>query len=127
MKKLKKWKLNKQKKYEKKYEKNRALLENIFSLFVCINAKVPLFIVGKPGCSKSLSVQLISKSMRGNSSNILFFKNYPRIVMSCFQGSMGSTSRGVKNVFKKARNVLKKLNQQKEEKEEKGEKKEWKN
>ena len=53
--------------------------------------------------------------MLRNSSNILFFKNYPRIVMSCFQGSMGSTSRGVKNVFKKARNVLKKLNQQKEE------------
>ena len=103
--------------------KNRALLDNLFALFVTINTKVPIFIVGKPGCSKSLSVQLISKSMRGNSSNILFFKNYPRIVMSCFQGSMGSTSRGVKNVFKKARNVLKKLNQQKEEKEEKGENK----
>ena len=39
--------------------KNTALLENIFSLFVCVNSKVPLFIVGKPGCSKSLSVQLL--------------------------------------------------------------------
>lgn len=28
--------------------KNRAPLENIFLLFVCINVKVPLFIVGKP-------------------------------------------------------------------------------
>ena len=28
--------------------KNRALLENIFSLFIAINNKVPIFIVGKP-------------------------------------------------------------------------------
>ena len=41
--------------------KNKALLENLFSLFVAINNKVPMFIVGKPGCSKSLSVQLISR------------------------------------------------------------------
>ena len=38
--------------------KNRALLDNIFSLFIAINNKVPIFIAGKPGCSKSLSVQL---------------------------------------------------------------------
>ena len=44
--------------------KNTALLENIFALFVCVNAKVPLFMVGKPGCSKSLSVQLLFKSMK---------------------------------------------------------------
>ena len=44
--------------------KNKSLLENIFSLFCCINNKIPLFIVGKPGCSKSLSVQLIYKSMK---------------------------------------------------------------
>ena len=36
--------------------KNRALLENIFILFFCINCKIPVFICGKPGCSKSLSV-----------------------------------------------------------------------
>ena len=62
--------------------KNRALLDNLFALFVAINTKVPIFIVGKPGSSKSLSVQLIYKAMRGNSSNKLFFKNYPKIVMS---------------------------------------------
>lgn len=42
--------------------KNRALLENIFAIFVCINNLIPVFICGKPGCSKSLSVQLIFKS-----------------------------------------------------------------
>ena len=44
--------------------KNRALLENIFTLFFCINCKIPVFICGKPGCSKSLSVQLLYKAMR---------------------------------------------------------------
>ncbi len=94
--------------------KNRALLDNIFALFVTINTKVPIFIVGKPGCSKSLSVQLITKSMKGNSSSNSFFKNLPRIVPSSFQGSMGSTSKGVKSIFKKARAVLQKLKRKKE-------------
>ena len=62
---------------EKGIAKNKALLENIFSLFVAINNKIPIFIVGKPGCSKSLSVQLISKAMRGNLSNNYFFKQFP--------------------------------------------------
>ena len=53
---------------EKGICKNKALLDNIFALFAAINTKVPIFIVGKPGCSKSLSVQLISKSMKGEDS-----------------------------------------------------------
>ena len=94
---------------EKGIAKNRALLDNVFSLFVAINNKVPIFIVGKPGCSKSLSVQLINKSMKGNSSNSPLFKNLPKIILSSYQGSMSSTSEGVKNVFKKARKALQRL------------------
>ena len=59
--------------------KNRALLENIFTLFFCINCKIPIFICGKPGCSKSLSVQLLYKAMRGDSSDDDFFKKMPRL------------------------------------------------
>ena len=90
---------------EKGIAKNRALLDNIFSLFVAINNKIPIFIVGKPGCSKSLSVQLINKSMKGSSSIKLPFKLLPKIILSSFQGSMGSTSEGVEKVFKKARRI----------------------
>ena len=92
---------------EKGIAKNKALLDNIFALFVTINTKVPIFIVGKPGCSKSLSVQLINRSMRGDDSKKLLFKKLPQIIMSCYQGSMGSTSKGVKSVFRIARNKLK--------------------
>jgi len=89
--------------------KNRALLDNLFSLFIAINNKVPIFIVGKPGCSKSLSVQLINKAMKGSSSNNPLFKQFPKIILNSYQGSMGSTSQGVEKVFKKARKALENL------------------
>ena len=96
--------------------KNRALLENIFSLFVCINAKVPLFIVGKPGCSKSLSVQLLYNSMKGEEySDNQIFNNLPKLILSPYQGSLGSTSEGVQKIFKIARKNLENKNKDKEE------------
>ena len=90
-------------KIDKGIAKNRALLENIFSLFVAINTYVPIFIVGKPGCSKSLSVQLLIKSMLGNTSEKALFKKLPKIIVYSYQGSISSTSKGVENVFSKAR------------------------
>ena len=38
---------------------NGALLENVFVLMVCILNRIPVFLVGKPGSSKSLSMKLI--------------------------------------------------------------------
>ena len=99
-------------KLDKGIAKNRALLENIFSLFIAINNKVPIFIVGKPGCSKSLSFQLITKSMQGSASDNLFFKNLPKLMVHSYQGSMASTSKGVENIFYKARDVYKKLSKE---------------
>ena len=88
--------------------KNRALLENLFTLFVCVNSKVPLFIVGKPGCSKSLSVQLLFKSMKGENSDNILFKTLPKLILNSYQGSLGSTSKGVLSIFKKARQIIEK-------------------
>ena len=88
------------------YAKNKALLENIFSLFVCIINKIPLFIVGKPGCSKSLSTSLIFHNMRGVNSNKNLFKKYPRVISFYYQGSLSSTSEGIQNIFTKARKTI---------------------
>lgn len=41
---------------------NGALLENVFVLMVCILNRIPVFLVGKPGSSKSLSMKLIYRS-----------------------------------------------------------------
>ena len=94
--------------------KNKALLENLFALFVCVNAKVPLFIVGKPGCSKSLSVQLLFKSMKGEISDNILFKTLPKLIIHSYQGSLSSTSQGVLDIFKRARSFLEKQSETKE-------------
>ena len=86
---------------------NSALLENVFAAFHGINNKVPVYICGKPGCSKSLAIQLIYSSMRGENSKDPYFKTLPRLFMNCYQGSTTSKSSGIINVFKKARNLIK--------------------
>ena len=97
---------------DKGIAQNRALKENIFSLFVAINTKVPVFIVGKPGCSKSLSFQLITKSMQGSTSENPFFKKLQKPIIHAYQGSLACTSKGVENVFKRARETLKQLREE---------------
>ncbi|OUM66041.1 hypothetical protein PIROE2DRAFT_6839 [Piromyces sp. E2] len=91
---------------EKGIAKNKSLLENLFALFVCLNTKIPLFIIGKPGCSKSLSAQLIFKSMNGKDSTSEFFKYFPKVYTKSYQGSLESNSKGILKVFKKARDLL---------------------
>ena len=93
----------------KNIAKNKALSECIFSLFCAINTRIPLFIIGKSGLGKSLSVQLIYKSMKGKSSKNEFFKNFPELVVFPYQGSLRSTSEGVETIFKKANNSIKKF------------------
>ena len=88
--------------------KNDDLLTNIFVSFICINAKIPLFIVGKPGRSKSLSLQLLLKSMKGEDSDDPFFASLPKLITFSYQGSLSSTSQGIQNTFNKARLRIKK-------------------
>ena len=83
--------------------KNAALLENVFVALVCLQTKIPLFIVGKPGSSKSLSLSLINANLRGPDSSDPWFRTLPQVFIVSFQGSESSTSEGVLKVFQKAR------------------------
>ena len=47
--------------------------------------------------------------MKGDSSSNILFKKYPKIILNSFQGSMASTSQGVKRIFSKARDAIKAL------------------
>ena len=98
---------------EKGIAKNKPLLENIFALFCTINTKIPIFIVGKPGNCKSLSVQLIFKAMKGINSKNKLFNSLPKLIMFCYQGSLTSTSEGVKEIFNRARKALTKFEKEK--------------
>eukprot|EP00741_Cyanophora_paradoxa_P020194 tig00000219_g19493.t1 len=82
---------------------NEALLENVFVLLVCIIHCIPVFLVGKPGCSKSLSMRLIYSNLRGPDSKDPFFRTLPQLYFVSFQGSEQSTSDGILKVFEKAR------------------------
>ena len=83
--------------------RNAALRENVFVMLVCILNHIPIFVVGKPGCSKSLSIQLIRSNLRGRDSRDLLFREMPQLYVVSYQGSESSTSEGIDKVFKKAR------------------------
>ena len=85
------------------YSKNKALTENLFCEFICLINKEPLIICGKPGSSKSLSVQLIIDSMSGENSSNKFFCSYKRVVPAFYQCSLISTSENIQEVFEKAK------------------------
>lgn len=54
---------------ENNIARNAALRENVFMMAVCVELRIPLFLVGKPGSSKSLAKSIISESMKGKKSN----------------------------------------------------------
>ena len=45
--------------------KNISLKENIFIMYCSILNRIPLFLTGKPGCSKTLSINIIIDALRG--------------------------------------------------------------
>lgn len=59
--------------------KNEALCENIFMIVICIELRIPLFIVGKPGSSKSLAKTIIQDNMQGSSSSSPLFRNFKEV------------------------------------------------
>ena len=88
--------------------KNRALLDNLFTLFVCLNNKIPVFICGKAGCSKSLSFSLLFQAMKGEYSKNNLFKKYPSLYVTSYQGSLTSNSSEIKTIFERAKKVVEK-------------------
>ena len=86
--------------------KNTALKENVFMMFVCIELKIPLFVIGKPGSSKSLAKSIISNSMQGSrcpDGSIL--QNFKQVQIMSYQCSQLSTADGIIGVFKSCRNL----------------------
>ena len=81
---------------------NKALKENLFSIFVSLMNKVPLIIIGKPGTSKSLSFQILFNTMKGEHSDSKFFKDKGKLYRYYYQGSESSTSEGIEKIFTKA-------------------------
>ena len=99
---------------DKGIAKNRILKENIFLQFISITSNIPLIIIGKPGSSKSLSSQQLKKSMRGRLSKSNFFRKYPQILPTYFQGSESTLAEDIENLFDIGKEKLKKYAKNKE-------------
>ncbi|KAM9447090.1 E3 ubiquitin-protein ligase rnf213-alpha-like [Clarias gariepinus] len=80
--------------------KNNALKENVFMMVVCMNLRIPLFLVGKPGSSKSLSKTIAAHAMQGKASPNNLFKGYKQAQLASFQCSPHSTPDGIISIFR---------------------------
>ena len=59
--------------------RNAALRENLFMMAICINLRIPLFLVGKPGSSKSLAKSIVASSMLGQASTTDVLKGFKQV------------------------------------------------
>ncbi|KAK0144079.1 E3 ubiquitin-protein ligase rnf213-beta [Merluccius polli] len=80
--------------------KNAALKENVFLMVICIELKIPLFLVGKPGSSKSLAKTVVSDAMQGQNSHVELFRKLKQVHMVSFQCSPYSSPEGIIGTFK---------------------------
>ncbi|XP_074672203.1 E3 ubiquitin-protein ligase rnf213-alpha-like isoform X1 [Strix aluco] len=89
---------------------NDALRENIFMIVVCMDLRVPLFLVGKPGSSKSLSKTIVVDAMKGKLSKTDLFKRCKEIQLLSFQCSPHSKPEGIISTFRQCAQFQKEKN-----------------
>eukprot|EP00928_Gymnodinium_smaydae_P026162 TRINITY_DN20620_c1_g3_i2.p1 TRINITY_DN20620_c1_g3~~TRINITY_DN20620_c1_g3_i2.p1 ORF type:complete len:2734 (+),score=683.56 TRINITY_DN20620_c1_g3_i2:907-8202(+) len=82
---------------------NEALRENLFMLLVSIMNQIPILLIGKPGCSKSLAMGVLQSNLNGEVSNKEFFKSMPSVEVFPYQCSPLSTPEAILNAFHSAR------------------------
>ena len=59
-------------KIDKGISKSKPLKENIFTIIICFLTKTPLFLCGKPGSGKSLSLKIVLDNFHGEGSHNAF-------------------------------------------------------
>ena len=99
--------------FEKGIAPNKILKLNLLITFIGILTKIAVFLVGPPGCSKTLCLNLLKKSMKGINSRAKFWKLYPQLFITSFQGSLTSTSKAIKQTFNRAKSTSKKWKEKK--------------
>ncbi|XP_065674932.1 E3 ubiquitin-protein ligase rnf213-alpha-like isoform X2 [Hydra vulgaris] len=85
---------------EENIAQNEALCENVFMMVICIELRIPLFVVGKPGSSKSLAKSIVQDSMQGKMSKSVLFKEFKQIFMLSYQCSPLSTAERIISTFR---------------------------
>lgn len=78
---------------------NAALAENLFVTIICILNRLPVFIVGRPGSSKTLTLQVIASNLQGAQSPNEFWRKFPAIQIFPYQCSPLSSSEAIQHQF----------------------------
>ena len=81
---------------------NDALAENLFTTIVCVLNQIPIFIVGKPGSSKTLAIQIIGNNLLGQQSPKKFWRRFPAVRIVQYQCSPLSTASAITTQFELA-------------------------
>ena len=95
---------------EKNIGRNEALRENVFMMIVCTEMRIPLFLVGKPGSSKSLAKTIVTNAMQGRNSKSELFRSLKQIHVASFQCSAVSDAVGIERVFTQCARLQKSQN-----------------
>ena len=82
---------------------NEALCENVFMILVSTLNQIPIFVVGKPGTSKSLAMELVQTNLQGKASGNDFLRSLPAVQTFSYQCSPLSTSAGIQQAFDSAK------------------------
>ena len=82
---------------------NEALCENVFMILVSVLNQIPIFVIGKPGTSKSLAMELVQTNLQGKASANDFLRALPSVQTFSYQCSPLSTSAGIEQAFESAR------------------------
>ena len=56
--------------------RNDALRENVFVVVTCIFNRMPVFVVGKPGTSKTLTLQIVASNLLGRRAADPFWRSW---------------------------------------------------
>jgi E3 ubiquitin-protein ligase RNF213 len=86
---------------------NEALMENLYVVVVCILNKLPVFVVGKPGSSKTLAMSVIVSNLQGEQSRRPFWRKFPAVTLFSFQCSPMTQADGILQQFNMACNYAK--------------------
>jgi len=87
---------------------NASLMENLYVTLVCVFNRIPVFIVGKPGSSKTLTMQVLASNLQGEQSPSQFWRRFPAVHIFSYQCSPLSTAVGIQHQFDIACNYQKK-------------------
>ena len=79
-----------------------------FPVIICtcrcsILNQIPIFVIGKPGSSKSLAMGLVQSNLNGDASEHPFLKTLPAVEVFSYQCSPLSTSQGIEQAFESSR------------------------